>query len=93
MKYVAGTIVDITDDYILIDDAIFCKNPDDGIKYKVLLDDLRISRFIDMRLAKTGDIVQVSYQGKIDYENANLVENPVDISLAFISDGDVNVNE
>ena len=93
MKYVAGTIVNITDDYILIDDAILCKNPDDSIKYKVLLDDLRISRFIDKRLAKTGDIVQVSYQGTIDYENANLVENPVDISLAFISDGDVNVNE
>ena len=88
-----GTIAEITDGYILIDDSVLCKNPADGIRYKVLLDDIRISRFVDKGFAKTGDIVQIMYEGKIDYDNENLVEKPVDISLAFISDGEVNVNE
>ncbi len=37
--------------------------------------------------------MQIMYEGKIDYDNANLVEKPVDISLAYISEGEVNVNE
>ena len=92
-NHVTGTIAEITDGYILIDDSVLCKDPADGIRYKVLLDDIRISRFVDKGFAKAGDIVQIMYEGKIDYDNANLVEKPVDISLAFISDGEVNVNE
>ena len=92
-NYVTGTIAEITDGYILIDDSVLCKNPADGIRYKVLLDDIRISRFVDKGFAKAGDIVQIMYEGKIDYDNANLVEKPVDISLAYISEGEVNVNE
>ena len=92
-NYVIGTIAEITDGYILIDDSVLCKDPADGIRYKVLLDDIRISRFVDKGFAKAGDIVQIMYEGKIDNDNVNLVEKPVDISLAFISDGEVNVNE
>ena len=92
-NYVIGTIAEITDGYILIDDSVLCKYPADGIRYKVLLDDIRISRFVNKGFAKAGDIVQIMYEGKIDYDNANLVEKPVDISLAYISEGEVNVNE
>ena len=31
---VAGTITEITDDYILVDDSVLCKNPEDGIVIK-----------------------------------------------------------
>ena len=82
-----GTIAEITDGYILIDDSVLCKDPADGIRYKVLLDDIWIFRFVDKGFAKAGDIVQIMYEGKIDYDNANLVEKPVDISLAYISEG------
>ena len=41
---VAGTIIEITEEYILVEDSILCKSPADGITYKVLLNDLRISR-------------------------------------------------
>ena len=92
-NYVIGTIAEITDGYILIDDAVLCKDPADGIRYKVLLDDIWIFRFVDKGFAKAGDIVQIMYEGKIDYDNANLVEKPVDISLAYISEGEVIVNE
>ena len=88
-----GTIAEITDGYILIDDSVLCKDPADGIRYKVLLDDIWIFCFIDKGFAKAGDIVQIMYEGKIDYDNANLVEKPVDISLAYISEGEVIVNE
>ena len=56
---VAGTIVEITEEYILVDDSILCKNPADGITYKVLLNDLRISRYVDYGIVKVGDTVHV----------------------------------
>ena len=72
-NYVTGTIAEITNGYILIDDSVLCKDPADGIRYKVLLDDIRISRFVDKGFAKAGDIVQIMYEGKIDNDNENLV--------------------
>lgn len=90
---VAGTIVEITEEYILVDDSILCKNPADGITYKVLLNDLRISRYVDYGIVKVGDTVQISYEGEIDETNVNTITSAISASKATISNGDVSIPE
>lgn len=86
---VAGTIIKITEEYILVDDSILCKNPADGITYKVLLNDLRISRYVDYGIVKVGDTVQISYEGEIDETSGNTIAGAISAFKATISDGDV----
>ena len=90
---VTGTIVEITEEYILVDDSILCRNPADGITYKVLLNDLRISRYVDHGIVKAGDTVQISYEGEIDEANANTIAGAISASQAIISNGDVTIPE
>lgn len=90
---IAGKIVEITKDYILVDDSILCKNPAEGIIYKVLLSDLRISRYVDCGAVAVGDTVQISYEGEIDEENGNIIDSAVSAFKAFISGGDVMIPE
>lgn len=84
---VGGTIVEITDEYILVDDSILCKNPADGITYKVLLNELRISRYVDYGIIKVGDTVQISYEGEIDAANDNAIAGALSASEVIISGG------
>lgn len=90
---VTGTITEITKEYILVDDSILCKNPADGITYKVLLNDLRISRYVDYGVIRVGDIVQISYNGEIDENNDNTIESAISAEEATISDGNVVIPE
>lgn len=90
---VAGTIIEITEEYILADDSILCKNPADGITYKVLLNDLRISRYVDYGIVKVGDTVQISYEGEIDKTSGNTIAGAISAFKATISDGDVLIPE
>lgn len=90
---VAGTIIKITEEYILVDDSILCKNPADGITYKVLLNDLRISRYVDYGIVKVGDTVQISYEGEIDETSGNTIAGAISAFKATISDGDVLIPE
>lgn len=90
---VAGTIIKITEEYILVDDSILCKNPADGITYKVLLNDLRISRYVDYGIDKVGDTVQISYEGKIDETSGYTIAGAISAFKATISDGEVLIPE
>lgn len=77
--------------HILVDDSVLCKNPSDGIVYKILLNDLRISRYIDKSVAGSGDTVQILYDGKIDDENT--IDSATSLSKVKISDGDLYILE
>ncbi len=90
---IAGKIVEITEDYIVVDDSILCKDPTDGITYKILLNDLRISRYADCGVIAVGDTVQVSYEGEIDKDNENTIDSAVSVSEAVISDGGLLIPE
>ncbi len=68
-KAIVGKIVEITDDYILIDDSVLCNDSADGITYKVLLNDIRISRYVEHGVVKVGDTAQVVYTGEVDKQN------------------------
>ncbi len=90
---VVGKIVEITDDYILVDDSILCKDPADGITYKILLNDLRISRYVDHEVVAIGDTVQISYEGEIDEQNDNNIDSAISASRVVISGGEILIPE
>lgn len=89
----AGTLAEIADGYILIDDTILCSNENDGMTFKVYLNDIRISRYIDLGEIGVGDIVVVYFTGDIDTNAGNVVEGALSISKGTISDGSVSVPE
>lgn len=88
---VIGIITEITDEYILVDDSVLCNNSADGIGYMVLLNDLRISRYVNLRVLKVGDTVQITYEGEID--GANTIDTAIYASEVKIFDGDVLIPE
>lgn len=90
---VTGKIVEITEEYILLDDSILCKDPADAITYKILLNDLRISRYVERKIVKVGDTVQITYEGEIDEANGNTINSAISVSKAFISSGVVLIPE
>lgn len=91
--WLAGTLAQIGDGYILVDDSILCSDPADGIVFKVLADDLRISRYIDSGIVGLGDVVMIRFNDRIDVEAGNVVTGAFSISPACISNGDVAVDE
>ncbi len=88
---VVGEVVEITDEYILLNDSILCKDSADGIVYKILLNDISISRYVDNDVIKVNDTVQITYKEQID-EN-NIIGTAMSASQAMISDGDVLIPE
>ncbi len=77
---ICGKIIEISDGYILVDDSVLCKDEADGITYKILADDIRISRYIDRGVIKVDDIVQITYNGEIDEQNSNTISSATSIS-------------
>lgn len=88
---IVGKITEITDEYILLDDSILCTNPDDGITYKILLNDLRISRYAESGAIRVGENVQITYEGEID--ESNTIDSAISASDVVISGGDVLIPE
>lgn len=89
----AGTVVEIGEDYLLVDDSILCENPEDGIVFKVPANDLRIRRYIDNLKLEVGDTVAVQFTGVIDVEDGNVVNGAYALTEATIAGGDVWVAE
>ena len=79
-KAIVGKIVEISEEYILIDDSVLCNDPSDGIAYRIQLNDVRISRYVDRRIIKVGDTVRVTYDGEIDNQNSNTIGSADTIS-------------
>ena len=88
---IVGKVVEVTDEYIVIDDTVLCNNTSDGTTYKVLLNDLRISRYVDHEIIKVGSTVQITFEGGID--EANIIDSAVSASNVKISGGDVLIPE
>lgn len=91
--FLAGTLTEIADGYILVDDTILCSDKNDGMTFKVYLNDLRISRCIDLGRINVGDIVVVYFTGNIDTDAGNVVEGAFSLSKGTISDGRISVPE
>lgn len=89
----AGTLTEIGDEYILVDDSILCTDQDDGMVFKVPTSDLRISRYIDCEQVSVGDIVVVDFLGSVDTEDENRVSRAVSMSKGSIHNGEISVPE
>lgn len=85
-----GEVVEIKDDYILVDDSILCKDPADGIIFKVLLNDLRISRYVECDIINVGETVQISFEGEI---KDNTVDSAIAAAKIIVSGGQVLIPE
>lgn len=93
MNSIVGKIVEITGEYILIDDSILCVHPEDGITYRVPLEDLRISRYVDCGVIAVGDTVVIYFDGEIDEARGNTIDGVVSVSEAVIYGGDILIPE
>ncbi len=86
-NYVVGTITSITDGYIAIDDSVICNDVSDRNIYKVSLDNIRITRYIDNGFIKVGDTVRVVYTGVTGEDNTITGASSIDeIVLHFGND-------
>ena len=67
---ISGTVTEIGNGYIMVDDTILCRKSKAGKKYKVYTDDIKVRRWIESGEVKAGDLVAVEYEGEIsnDYE-------------------------
>ncbi len=90
---VVGTIAEITSDYILIDDSVLCKDANDGITFKISLNNLRINRYVDDSRINVGDIVQVVYKDSINTSSGYVVDSAISASQVAIRDGIMEIIE
>ena len=88
---VTGKVIEITEEYILLDDTVICNDPADGTTYKILLNDLRIKRFVDHEIIKVGGNVQITFEGEIDSHNT--IDSAISAANVMISGGDVLIPE
>lgn len=93
MNSLAGTVTEIGEDYILVDDSILCKDPEDGMVFRIPAGDVRIRRVLEMQNIQPGYIVMVYFTGDIDTNADNLVAGAYELSPAFLYDGGVSVLE
>lgn len=94
LNTVTGTLVEIGDGYILVDDAILCAAFERNKVFRVLTDDLRISRVIDTGHAKVGDIVVVSFTDDVIVADGDyVIDSATEIDVGYLSGGTVSVPE
>lgn len=88
---VAGTLVEIGEGYVLIDDSVLCADPKDGTVYKVYTDDFRMARCLAFRNLQVGDTVGVKYEGSVSKNNE--ISGAYEIYKGTLIDGDLAVPE
>lgn len=88
-----GTVTEISEEYLFLDDSILCPPKTEGMIFKIPLDDLQISRYVDYNQISVGDTVSVSFTGQINTENENIVSGAYAIATAYISGKDISIPE
>lgn len=89
----AGTLTEIGDGYILVDDSILCADEEDGMVFKVLTTDLRVSRCIDYQKIGVGSIVVVRFTEPIHMEAGNVVAGAVSMDKGYLFDDSISIPE
>ena len=88
----AGTVTEIGEGYLLIDDSVLCKRASDGLVFRVSTDDIRIRRAVELGHVKEGDTVAVRFRGMIDPETLT-VTGAQSIETGTVVSGNVEVPE
>ena len=90
---IAGTITEIGDGYVLIDDTVLCKDKKDGMVFKVLTDELIIRRYLECTNIKVGDTVAVKFQTEIVLGENNTVGGAISMYKGKVTDSGMAVPE
>ena len=90
---IAGTITEIGDGYILIDDTVLCKDKNDGMVFKILTEDLQIRRYVECGNFKVGDTVAVKFQTEIVLGENNTVSGAISMYKGKVTDSGMEVPE
>ena len=90
---IAGTITEIGDGYVLIDDTVLCKDKKDGMVFKVLTDELIIRRYLECTNIKVGDTVAVKFQTEIVLGEDNIVSGAISMYKGKVTDSGMAVPE
>lgn len=85
--YVAGTLTEIGDGYILVDDTVLCKDKRDGVVFRINTEEPRIGRYLACCDLGLGDTVIVSFQGDLLMEEGYTVSGAVSIRKGEIANG------
>ena len=90
---IAGTIIEIGDGYVLIDDTVLCKDKNDGMVFKILTEDLIIRRYLECTDIKVGDTVAVKFQTEIVLGEDNTVGGAISMYKGKVTDSGMAVPE
>lgn len=93
METLAGTVTEVGEDYIRIDDSILCEDENDGMEFLIPAEDIRIRRCVEHLELSGGELVAVDFTGKIEREHENRVQGAVSLSEAFLSEGEALIPE
>ena len=93
MHSLTGTITEIGDGYILLDDSVMCSDPEDGIVYQIVTTDPKLGRIFKAERLRVGDTVQVQYTDYVDLAANAVIDSAAAISEAQIIDGCATVPE
>ncbi len=90
---VVGTVTEIGDGYIKVDDSILMKNPEDGLEFTIVTERKELSRVVT-HLLRVGSRVMVTYDGFVSKEDPLRIEYATSIDEVYISeDGEVLIPE
>ena len=88
---VSGTLTEIGDGHVLIDDSVLCTNEKDGTVYKALTDDIRMKRCVKFAGMKVGDMVVVKYSGEIS--DNDQINEAYSMNKGTLVEGDLVIPE
>ena len=89
----AGTITEIHEDYILIDDSCMCLDPNAGMVFRIPMEDIRVRRCVEFGRLREGDFVVVWFTNRIEPDGKNMISGAYSISPAILEDGTAMVPE
>lgn len=92
-QYLVGTVTEIGEDYIKVNDSVLMKNPADGIEFTVYATNMNIRRYIISGYLKVGDTVSIEH-GYLLKDSYTEIRNAVDLNECRItSNGQVLIPE
>lgn len=80
--YLVGTVTEIGDGYIVVDDSIRCADPTQGVAFKIIINSKRLERSIP----SVGTTVSVDMIRDICAEDNNTIDFAVYISRCYITE-------
>jgi len=90
---VGGTVTEIGDGYILVDDTVLCKNEKDGMVFKIATENIEIRRYIERGIIKVGDTVAVKFRKEINLGENNTLDGALAIYKGNLVQGNFSIPE